>query len=95
MRRLSFMLAALGLFAVCGTPAIPSTSSVTPLSEEQERALKPKDTFKECDYCPEMVVVPAGSFMMGSAPSEKDRATMRGRNTKSSSSGSSRSASLR
>ncbi len=44
-----------------------------------EQALKPKDTFKECaseqgkDYCPEMVVVPAGSFMMGSPPTEKGR----------------------
>jgi len=27
---------------------------------------KPKDVFKECDKCPEMVVVPAGPFTMGS-----------------------------
>ena len=33
---------------------------------EEERGLKAKDTFKECDDCPEMVVVPAGEFMMGS-----------------------------
>ena len=31
------------------------------------------DDFKDCPECPEMVVVPAGSFMMGSPPSEKDR----------------------
>jgi formylglycine-generating enzyme required for sulfatase activity len=49
------------------------------LSAAKEGALKPKDTFRECtvqqgkDYCPEMVVVPPGSFMMGSPPSEKDR----------------------
>jgi formylglycine-generating enzyme required for sulfatase activity len=42
------------------------------LKPEAEQALKPKDTFRECapeqgkDYCPEMIVVPAGSFMMGS-----------------------------
>lgn len=36
------------------------------LDSEQERALKPKETFRECVGCPEMVVVPAGSFMMGS-----------------------------
>jgi formylglycine-generating enzyme required for sulfatase activity len=35
--------------------------------------LKPKDSFKECDHCPEMVVVPAGSFTMGSPKSERDR----------------------
>jgi formylglycine-generating enzyme required for sulfatase activity len=35
------------------------------ISERRERALKPKDTFRECQSCPEMVVVPAGEFMMG------------------------------
>jgi formylglycine-generating enzyme required for sulfatase activity len=39
--------------------------SIQPLIPELERALKPKDSFKECDVCPEMVVVPKGSFMMG------------------------------
>ena len=53
-------------------------SGVTPLSPERERALKPKDTFKECDTCPEMVVVPAGSFMMGSPASEEDRSPHEG-----------------
>jgi formylglycine-generating enzyme required for sulfatase activity len=43
------------------------------LSAAQERALKPGDTFRECDVCPEMVVVPAGSFMMGAHPEEQDR----------------------
>jgi formylglycine-generating enzyme required for sulfatase activity len=37
-----------------------------PLSVARERALKPKDSFRECPNCPEMVVVPAGSFTMGS-----------------------------
>jgi len=35
--------------------------------------LEPKDAFRECENCPEMVVVPAGSFTMGSPPGEKDR----------------------
>ena len=35
--------------------------------------LKPGDTFKDCPDCPEMVVVPAGRFTMGSPKSEKDR----------------------
>jgi len=46
---------------------------VTPLSAERELALKAKDRFKECDACPEMVVVPAGSFMMGSPAGEARR----------------------
>src|SRR5262245_14145221 len=45
----------------------------SPLSAEQEQALKPKASFKECDTCPEMVVVPAGSFAMGSPKNEKGR----------------------
>jgi len=36
------------------------------LTAAQEQALKPGDSFKECATdCPEMIVVPAGSFVMG------------------------------
>ncbi len=44
------------------------------LTPEAERALKPGNTFKECAKdCPEMVVIPAGEFMMGSPTMEKGR----------------------
>jgi formylglycine-generating enzyme required for sulfatase activity len=43
------------------------------LSYPEERALKPKDRFKECSDCPEMVVVPAGDFIMGSPANEEGR----------------------
>jgi formylglycine-generating enzyme required for sulfatase activity len=43
------------------------------LTEEAERALMPGTAFKECVHCPEMVVVPAGNFMMGSPSGEKGR----------------------
>jgi DNA-binding transcriptional LysR family regulator len=33
---------------------------------------KPGETFKDCPECPEMVVVPAGSFIMGS-PGKRGR----------------------
>jgi len=33
----------------------------------------PVETFKDCDVCPEMVQIPAGSFMMGSPASESKR----------------------
>jgi formylglycine-generating enzyme required for sulfatase activity len=37
------------------------------LKPEAERALKAGDTFRECaQNCPEMIVVPAGEFIMGS-----------------------------
>jgi formylglycine-generating enzyme required for sulfatase activity len=39
------------------------------LKAETERALKPKDPFRECAKdCPEMVVVPGGKFLMGQDP---------------------------
>ncbi len=43
------------------------------LSSERERALIPGSSFKECTMCPEMVVVPAGQFVMGSPVGEPDR----------------------
>ena len=44
------------------------------LSPDAERALKPGDTFRECAKgCPEMVVVPAGDFMMGLPTNEEGR----------------------
>jgi Sulfatase-modifying factor enzyme 1 len=44
------------------------------LVTEREQTLKPKDTFRECaKNCPEMVIVPAGDFMMGSPANEKGR----------------------
>ena len=46
---------------------------VQPLTPELEQTLKPKDSFKECDNCPEMVVVPAGSFTMGTPADEPYR----------------------
>jgi len=32
--------------------------------------LEPGDSFRECRNCPEMVILPAGSFLMGSPPDE-------------------------
>jgi formylglycine-generating enzyme required for sulfatase activity len=52
-------------------------TQVRPLKAEEERALKPGDSFRECanaKNCPEMVVVPAGGFIMGSPASEQGRA---------------------
>jgi hypothetical protein len=42
------------------------------LTAAAEQALKPGDSFRECATdCPEMIVVSAGSFTMGSGPIEK------------------------
>src|SRR5208337_714439 len=49
-------------------------TQVRPLTAQAERALKPMDKFQECRKdCPEMIVVPAGQFMMGSPETEEGR----------------------
>ena len=54
------------------------------LSPDAEWALKPGNSFRECAKdCPEMIVVPAGEFMMGSPTTEKGRYTMKTHNTRS------------
>ncbi|MGO8954695.1 MAG: SUMF1/EgtB/PvdO family nonheme iron enzyme [Rhodomicrobium sp.] len=48
--------------------------SVLTAGQEMEKAAHPGQTFKECAKgCPEMVVIPAGEFLMGSPETEKDR----------------------
>jgi len=42
-----------------------------PLWPLEEMALQSLDAFKECDACPEMIVAPAGSFIMG-APHDEE-----------------------
>ena len=39
-------------------------------ADAAQRAVK---TFKDCEMCPEMVVIPPGTFIMGSPETEKDR----------------------
>src|SRR6266487_3796197 len=49
--------------------------------EQQAKAVtaaKPGTVFRDCPNCPEMVVIPAGSFNMGSPESEKVWATKHG-----------------
>ena len=41
--------------------------------EKQRQERQPGRRFKDCKACPEMVVVPTGSFMMGSPSSEEGR----------------------
>jgi Sulfatase-modifying factor enzyme 1 len=46
-------------------PATPAKSA------ETSDPMRPGSVFRDCPDCPEMVVVPAGSFMMGSTDSER------------------------
>jgi len=45
------------------------------IAEERREALS---TFKDCDVCPEVVVIPAGNFMMGSPEDEPQRGDREG-----------------
>jgi formylglycine-generating enzyme required for sulfatase activity len=49
------------------------SDAARPLSDCQERGLKTGDEFKECEDCPAMIVIPAGSFTMGSPDGSQDR----------------------
>ena len=54
------------------TPEGPC-AGVEALVGNEKQCLKSKDSFRDCPDCPEMVAVPAGSFMMGSPASEEGR----------------------
>ena len=42
-------------------------------ASSDEEALGPGDTFRDCEKCPEMVVIPAGRFVMGAPDSDTER----------------------
>jgi formylglycine-generating enzyme required for sulfatase activity len=71
--RLTLMFELILLATLLGAISGHAQTAVAPLSASEERALKPKDSFTECSNCPEMVVLPPGSFTMGSPPSEANR----------------------
>ena len=64
-----------GLKKVVAPPLkfLSPSRAASPLTIAEEQALKPKDSFQECDACPEMVVVPAGGFIMGSNEHDSEK----------------------
>jgi formylglycine-generating enzyme required for sulfatase activity len=76
--RRALAVALISLAAMCGIVPGRAQLRVGPLSASEELALKPKNAFRECDKCSEMVVVPAGSFTMGSPDSEPTRTKFEG-----------------
>ena len=65
--------------AKAGAPAtghltLAAASALKVAGEKASRAVgRPGTTFRDCPQCPTMVVLPAGSFVMGSPASEADR----------------------
>ena len=59
------LVLAMGILSVtCST--VPAAADSAALSADREAALEAGSAFTECVDCPEMVVVPAGEFVMGS-----------------------------
>ena len=60
--------------APASAPAQPAPATQPAAQPEpQKPAAVAGQTFRDCPNCPEMVVVPAGSFQMGAAPGENQR----------------------
>jgi formylglycine-generating enzyme required for sulfatase activity len=66
VRKTSWVIAALGLLLSSATSGGAAANNAP-----GDRA--PGSRFRECADCPELIVVPAGSFTMGSPPSEEGR----------------------
>ena len=62
MRRINWTVRASAIFFL-----LTSTPS---LAERAQSVLQSGAMFRDCENCPEMVVIPAGSFQMGSADGE-------------------------
>jgi len=75
-RRVDHRIVYSGGHAWAGAVGCPTSS--TPLSAIAEEISKPNHGFKEGGRCPEMIVIPAGSFVMGSPDDEKNRANNEG-----------------
>ena len=61
------------LIVVCAVADIIQPDSLTAQADADPASLLPGQTFRDCPSCPEMVVVPGGSFIMGSPESEAGR----------------------
>jgi len=68
MIKLRVILALAGSFGACMHAA----------AQAKAPGRAPGTVFRDCHECPEMVVVPAGSFTMGSSPQEKSWAPSHG-----------------
>jgi DNA-binding winged helix-turn-helix (wHTH) protein len=70
--------AAIGVVSIIGIGLLvgpPSVSSLVGKGNSLDSPSKPRASFKDCDDCPEMVVLPRGEFVMGSPVYEFGRKT--------------------
>lgn len=64
---------------VAGAQVPPVTTSQRAPMRQAASVSRPGEAFRDCDECPEMVVIPAGSFLMGSPLNEPNRQEDEGR----------------
>ena len=69
---LAVVCAAAGLLGATACAAGSGRGEST-LGSAAAGPMRPGQVFRDCEVCPEMVVIPAGSFMMGSPASEERR----------------------
>ena len=69
---LAIPLAIMGAFAECSASAQACQGIQVGVAAGEQRCIRPGagEPFRDCPDCPEMVAVPAGSFMMGAEPNE-------------------------
>jgi DNA-binding winged helix-turn-helix (wHTH) protein len=67
-----FMCVALGIIYLLGPPVLVASSGDVSRTGNVAAEQHPRPTFKDCVDCPEMVALPAGEFMMGSPPLQRD-----------------------
>lgn len=63
----------LRVFAILVATAVLGIAGPSVAGSGPIEAMSPGATFRDCDHCPEMVVIPAGSFAMGSPEDEPGR----------------------
>ena len=70
----AFGVAVLVALSACGQG---EQTNIPPAAEQSVqvagRTLKPGDTFRDCEQCPEMVVIPAGRYSMGTSGADPKR----------------------
>lgn len=69
MVRSYFWTLGVALFVFC-LPTIGMTDQASTFRLGNGQTIAPLDSFQECDVCPEMIMMPQGSFLMGAAEGE-------------------------